>query len=54
VTDLDHRDLDAASTEREVLFRVRGVAVHRPRPPRRYLREITGGEAAFPCWSCSG
>ena len=48
MTDLDQRSAADAGTAREVLFRVRGVAVHRPRPPRRYLREITGGEAAFP------
>ena len=34
--------------DRQVLFHVRGQPVHRPRPPRRYLQEITGGEAAFP------
>ncbi|MDQ3294884.1 MAG: ATP-binding protein, partial [Actinomycetota bacterium] len=34
--------------DRQVLFTVRGLPVHRPRPPRRYLQEITGGEAAFP------
>jgi len=39
-----------ATTEqgRRVLFRIRGAEVRAPRPPRRYLREITGGHAAFP------
>jgi branched-chain amino acid transport system ATP-binding protein len=36
------------STERRVLFRLWGHPVRPPRPPRRYLREITGGHAAFP------
>ena len=34
--------------DRRVLFRIRNTPVHTPRAPRRYLREITGGHAAFP------
>lgn len=33
---------------RKVLFKVGRVAVHRPRGPRRYFDEISGGEALFP------
>jgi ABC-type branched-subunit amino acid transport system ATPase component/MFS family permease len=36
------------ASERTVMFRLGRVTVHRPRAPRRYLREITGGEAAYP------
>jgi branched-chain amino acid transport system ATP-binding protein len=38
----------APAAERRVLFRVRSTPVHVPRPPRRYLRDITGAHAAFP------
>jgi branched-chain amino acid transport system ATP-binding protein len=34
--------------ERAVLFKLGRVTVHRPRNPRRYLRDTTGGHAAFP------
>ena len=34
--------------QRAVLLSVGPLTVHRPRAPRRYLRDITGGQAAFP------
>jgi ABC-type branched-subunit amino acid transport system ATPase component/predicted MFS family arabinose efflux permease len=37
-----------APAPREVLFHLGSIPVHKPRPPRRYLREITAGQAAFP------
>lgn len=40
--------MTAPVTDRRVLFRVRNTPVHAPRPPRRYLNEITGGHPAFP------
>ena len=40
--------MTATTADRRVLFTVRGHAFHQPRAPRRYLREITGGQAAFP------
>jgi branched-chain amino acid transport system ATP-binding protein len=33
---------------RQVLFSIRGIPVHKPRPPRRYFNEVSGGEALFP------
>ncbi|MEO7573488.1 MAG: MFS transporter [Acidimicrobiales bacterium] len=33
---------------RRVLFQLRGTSVHAPRAPRRYLADITGGQAAYP------
>jgi branched-chain amino acid transport system ATP-binding protein len=36
------------ATERQVLFRIGRVTVHRPRPPRRYLNDISAGQAVFP------
>jgi len=40
--------VSAPVADRRVLFRIRNTPVHTPRAPRRYLREITGGHAAFP------
>ncbi len=40
--------MNETALDRQVLFTIRGLPVHRPRPPRQYLQEITGGEAAFP------
>jgi ABC-type branched-subunit amino acid transport system ATPase component/predicted MFS family arabinose efflux permease len=34
--------------QRRVLFRIGQTPVHAPRAPRRYVRDITGGYAAFP------
>ena len=49
MSDPSVRDAPApTAAQRQVLFHVRGAAVHRPRGLGRYLREITGGEAAFP------
>ncbi len=40
---------DTAPTQaRRVLLHLGRTPVHLPRPPRRYLREITGGGAVFP------
>ncbi|MEQ1785623.1 MAG: MFS transporter [Acidimicrobiales bacterium] len=33
---------------RRVLFRIRNTPVHAPRAPRRYLTDITGGQAIYP------
>jgi branched-chain amino acid transport system ATP-binding protein len=40
--------MTAAVPDRRVLFNLGSYPVHVPRPPRRYLREITGGAAAYP------
>ncbi len=57
MTDLDPRPEEstalpgahvAPDDDRPLLFSIGRVSMRRPRPPRRYLREITGGEAAFP------
>jgi branched-chain amino acid transport system ATP-binding protein len=37
-----------APPPRRVWFRIGWFEVHKPRPPRRYLREITAGQAIFP------
>jgi len=39
---------ETAPPERTVVFRRGRLVVNKPRPPRRYLKEITGGQAAFP------
>ncbi|HYL52145.1 MAG TPA: MFS transporter [Acidimicrobiia bacterium] len=33
---------------RRVLFRIFGIDAHMPRPPRRFFREISGGQALYP------
>ncbi|MGH2685364.1 MAG: MFS transporter, partial [Actinomycetota bacterium] len=40
--------MTAPAAQRRVLFSIGGYGVRAPRPPRRYFREITGGQAAFP------
>ncbi|MDZ7673476.1 MAG: MFS transporter [Acidimicrobiales bacterium] len=45
--DTDEEPMDSEA-DRPILLRFGRVALRRPRPPRRYLRDITGGEAAFP------
>jgi ABC-type branched-subunit amino acid transport system ATPase component/predicted MFS family arabinose efflux permease len=60
VSDTVHDDASDASTEvaapavdtaplpRQVWFRLGRMTVHKPRPPRRYLREIGRGEPVYP------
>jgi branched-chain amino acid transport system ATP-binding protein len=40
--------VNTAPLPREVWFKVRRMTVHKPRPPKRYLREIGRGEPVYP------
>ncbi len=41
-------DTSFVPSERRVLFSIKGNPVHKPRRPRTYLADITGGQAAYP------